>query len=42
MSNSKSSGPSIEPCGTLCLTLSQSELFLEFSFFYYYSLVSVI
>ena len=33
MSNSKNSGPSIEPCGTPCLTLSQSELFLEYSFF---------
>ena len=31
MYNRKNSRPSIEPCGTSCLTLSQSELFLEYS-----------
>jgi len=32
MSNSKNSGPSIEPCGTSCLTLSQSEFFFSICF----------
>jgi len=29
---SKNSGMSIEPCGTHCLTFSQSQIFLEYSF----------
>ena len=33
MYNRKNSGPSIEPCGTPCLTLSQTELFLFYSCF---------
>jgi len=33
MYNRKNSGPSIELCGTPCLTLFQSKLFLEYSFF---------
>ena len=33
MYNRKNSELSIAPCGKPCLTLSQSELFLEYSFF---------
>ena len=39
MHNRKNSGPSVAPCGTPYWSLSQSDKFLENSFFYYYSVV---